>query len=119
MSGRKREHLVERIRQKLGLLLLREAGDPRFQFVTITEVHLSKDKAHALVRFSCLQPGADVEALTVSLNGAAGFLGQALGRTLETRSTPRLRFVYDPGFDYANEMEILLAKVRIPAEGGP
>lgn len=122
MSGRKREHLNETIRQKLAQLLIREASDPRFSSVTITDVRVSKDYSSALVLFSSYLPGAKPEHLTESLNKAAGFLGQALGRSLDTRRTPKLNFHWDPGFDYADEMDRILKKVPLkeaPLKEGP
>ena len=111
MSGRKLEHLNESIRQKLGQLLYREANDPRFGSVTITQVNLSKDYSTARVLFSTYRPGADIAELTASLNHAAGVFSRALGRSLNSRRTPRLHFHYDPGFDYAQEMEVLFKEV--------
>jgi ribosome-binding factor A len=116
MPGRKIEHLNERIRQKLGMLLQREVSDPRLARVTIVGVNVSRDLAHAGVRFSCYDPAVKGEELTEALNKAAGFLSRALARTLETRKSPQLHFVYDPGFDYALEMELALKRVR-PLEG--
>jgi ribosome-binding factor A len=116
MAGRKRQHLNESIRQKLGQLLYKEAGDPRFQAVTITAVELSQDFSFAKVQFSTYARDADPAALTLSLNRAAGFFGRLLGRTLQARRTPRLHFVYDPGFDHAQEMDILLKEVLPPEE---
>jgi len=112
MAGRKQEHLNERIRQKLGNILLRESGDPRFQAVTISSVSVAKDLSTAKVFFSCYADGADPLALTESLNGAAGFLGHKLARTLTTRINPKLRFFYDSGFDYAVEVDRLLKEAR-------
>ena len=112
MSGRKREHLNGQIWQKLAQLLHREAADPRFAGVTITEVEVSKDYSSARAMFSSYLSGSDPEQLTASLNHAAGFLGRALGRTLSTRRTPKLHFHYDPGFDYANEMDVILKGIQ-------
>jgi len=112
MAGRKQDHLNERIRQKLGTILQREAGDPRFLTVTISAVSVAKDIGTAKVFFSSYDDQVDKDELTESLNGAAGFLGHALSRTLNTRITPRLHFVYDHGFDYAVEVDLLLAKAR-------
>lgn len=116
MSGRKHEHLNELIRQKLGQLLYREAHDPRFHAVTITSVHLSKDLSTARVEFSLYQKDHEPEDVADSLNHAAGFFGHALGRTLDTRRTPRLSFHYDPGFDHAQDMELLLKQLK-PTDG--
>lgn len=115
-ASRKIEHLNEEIRQKLGMLLVREASDPRFQGVTITGVRAAKDLSTAAVTFSCYLEGADTKALTDSLNKAAGFFSHALARTLTTRKTPKLFFAYDRGFDYAQEIELRLKEVRAKDE---
>ena len=112
MAGRKIEHLNERIRQKLGMILIREARDPRFKFVTITGVGVAKDLSFAKVSFSCLDHTLEVEALTESLNRAAGFFSHTLARSLETRKTPRLQFYFDYGFDHADNVERLLADIK-------
>jgi len=116
MAGRKLEHLNESIRQKLGQLLIKEASDPRLQTVTITSVTVAKDLATARVMFSAYDPAADPKELTAALNHAAGFFSQAVARTLSTRRTPRLHFYYDPGFDYALEMDLLLKEALDPDE---
>ena len=116
MAGRKKEHLSEAIRQKLGTILIREAGDPRFKSVTITEVSLAKDLSFAQVGYSCFESGLQIDELTESLNKAAGFFSHSLARTLKTRNTPKLSFHYDSGFDYAVKMDRLLAGVEGPEE---
>ncbi len=112
MAGRKLEHLNETIRQKLARILYREAADPRFQGVTITAVRVAKDLSTARVEFSTYLEDNDPDELTEQLNHAAGFFSQILGRTLRTRRTPRLHFHYDPGFDHAQEMDLLLRELR-------
>ena len=112
MAGRKLEHLSGLIRQKLGQLLYKEANDPRFHAVTITAVKLSKDLSQARVEFSIFQKDHPPEEVAESLNNAAGFFSHALGRTLAARRTPKLTFHYDPGFDYAQDMDVLLNKLK-------
>ena len=112
MAGRRIEHLNEVIRQKLGMILIKEAQDPRFKFVTITGVGLAKDLSFAKVNFSCLDRTLEVEALTESLNRAAGFFSHTLARSLETRKTPRLQFYFDHGFDHADNVDRLLAGIK-------
>ncbi len=111
MAGRKQAHLNEAIRQKLSQLLVKEASDPRFHSVTITGVTVAKDLSTANVRFSAYDPTVDAQEIATSLNNAAGFFGQALGRTLKTRRTPRLTFYYDPGYDYAQEMDDVFKRI--------
>lgn len=112
MAGRKREHLNERIRYKLGMLLQKEAGDPRFTGVTVTGVEVSPDGADARVYFAAYTAAAEPEVLEAGLNKAAGYLGLALGRNLGSRRTPRLHFRYDSGFDHAQRIDELLDEVN-------
>ena len=112
MAGRKREHLNEVLRQKLSTILHREANDPRFAHVTITDVDLAKDMSFARVSVATYQSDVEPEPLIESLNRAAGFFSRTLSRSLETRHTPRLAFFYDHGFDYAQEIEILLKETH-------
>lgn len=112
MAGRKQEHLNEIIRQKLGAILHREANDPRFAQVTISNVSLSKDRSHANVTVSSYVSGINTENLIASLNGASGFFSRVLGRSLKTRNTPRITFHYDHGFDHAHEIDLLLKSVK-------
>jgi len=117
MAGRKVAHLNEVIRQKLGTILQRQASDPRFALVTITDVRLAKDQSIAQVMYSTFathEGEVDPTELTEALNRAAGFLSQAVGRTLNSRRTPRLHFEHDPGFDYSAEMDIILKKLHEP-----
>ena len=112
MTGRKREHLNEVIRQKLSTILLQEANDPRFAQVTITGVALSRDRSFAKVSVSSFATNVNEDALIESLNQAAGFFSRAIGRTLETRQTPRLAFVYDHGYDHAQTVDALLKRIE-------
>lgn len=102
-------HLIHR---KLSEILLRESKDPRFQRLTITRVEAANDFSFATVYFS-IYPPEHVEELSTSLNHAAGFFSQCLGRALTTRNTPRLAFVYDAGFDYSFQIDVLLKQVAM------
>ena len=158
MASRKLEHLNEQIRQKLSLILQRESDDPRFRHVTVTAVRVTRDLASARVTYSTYDalmpapartaaprgkaprgrakpkqkpgPAATPADLTRALNRAAGHFAHALARSLETRISPKLEFVYDPTFDRLQEMENLLKPLREAgamgtpdaegaAEGGP
>ena len=115
MAGRKVAHLNEVLRQKLGMILQREASDPRFALVTITAVKVAKDLSTAQVTYAAFGTHTqelDPEDLTLALNKAAGFLSKAVARTLDTRRTPRLQFHHDPGFDYTAEMDDVFHKLR-------
>jgi ribosome-binding factor A len=60
----------------------------------------------------------DIPSLTEALNRAAGFFAHAVARSLETRVSPRLTFVYDPSIDYLQDMENVLKPLRASGEMG-
>jgi len=116
VSSRKYEHLVSRVREKLGAILLREANDPRFARVTLTAVDLTKDLSEAHVHFTAFPPEENMDSLAKALNRAAGFFQSALSRTLESRVTPKLHFIPDYSLDEADRIDRVLKQVRAEYE---
>lgn len=91
--------------------------------VTVTEVRLSPDFKHAIC---FVQPLGGVHAAEVvaGLNRASKFLRGRLGRVVDLKFTPDLRFRHDESFDAAAYMNQLFAKPEVardlegPAPGG-
>jgi ribosome-binding factor A len=79
--------------------------------VTVTEVRMSPDLRHAQVYVEPLG-GVHVRAVIEGLNRAAKFIRGRLGRHIELKFTPDLRFVHDESFEEADRMERLIAGVR-------
>lgn len=86
--------------------------------VTVTEVRMSPDLKHAVCFVQPLggtQAGQVVEAL----NRHARFLRGRLGREIDMKFTPDLRFVHDQSFDEAARMDAVFNRpeVRRDIEG--
>ena len=84
--------------------------------VTLTEVRMSPDLRHAICFVEPLG-GVHVRAVVEGLNRAAKFLRGKLGRHIELKFTPDLRFVHDESFAEADRMERLIAEARRRDEG--
>ncbi len=110
VPSRKQAHISQHIRYKLGRLLQEEAKDPRFASVIISRVETAADVSVAKIYFSCYPP-QHLPSITKTLNGAAGFFSNSLGRTLKTRNTPRLTFIPDLGFTHADNIDRLLKTI--------
>ncbi|PZU01248.1 MAG: 30S ribosome-binding factor RbfA [Brevundimonas sp.] len=91
--------------------------------VTVTEVRLSPDLKHATCFVEPL--GAGVEAAATSghegeiikaLNAHAKFLRGQLGRRLDMKFTPDLRFRHDESFDAASHIDRLFDDPRVRAD---
>ncbi len=105
----------EQLRRELAVLIQQEVKDPRLGgMVTVADVEVSSDLAHARVYITVLDDEADDEgraAETVALlNRAAGFLRRELGRRVVLRTIPRLRFFYDRSISRGADLNALIEK---------
>ena len=73
--------------------------------MTLIKVVPSPDSSSALVFYAVYAPKCKLEEVTDALNKSAGFFQEKLANSLKTRNTPRLKFVYDKGFDHADRID--------------
>lgn len=102
--------IAEQIHRELAVLVREGIKDPRVGMVTIGDVEVSKDLAHAKVYFTVLGDADAVEASREGLNRAAGFLRRELGKSLHLRVVPALRFYYDDTQVRGTELSALIDK---------
>ncbi len=98
------------------MAILAELKDPRVRDVTVTHVEVSGDMRQAKVYVSVM---GDEGAQQLSLRGlesAAGFLQSRLAQRIDTRYTPRLKFVLDQGVKKSIEVSRILREVLPPEE---
>ena len=111
MTSRRVLKAAEAIREVVSMAILTELRDPRVQDVTVTFVEVSADLRHAKVHVSVM---GDEEKQKLSLRGlqnSAGFLQQKVGKRIDTRYTPRLKFVLDKGVKHSIEVSRILSEV--------
>lgn len=85
----------EQLHRELAQLVHDAVKDPRVGMVTIVDVEVSRDLAHAKVYFTAFGEDEVARTSEAGLNRAVGFLRRELGRRLKMRGMPELRFVYD------------------------
>lgn len=90
------QRVADQIQRDLAELIAMELKDPRVGMVTLTEVQLTPDYAHAKVYFTTLsdQPEA-IQNTLIGLRKASGFLRNQLGRRLTIHTLPELHFIHD------------------------
>ena len=104
------QRLADQIQREVAGLIRSELKDPRLGMVTISAVKVSKDMGYAEVYVTVLGKELDFDpkpSIAV-LNNAAGFLRGALGKSLQVRMIPRLRFHYDETIVRGNRMAELI-----------
>lgn len=85
------------LKRELSTKIQFEIRDPRVGMVSITDVEVSRDMAHAKVFITVLGKETEEEAKESIevLNKAAGFLRSQMARMSNARTTPKLRFFFD------------------------
>lgn len=90
--------------------LIRELKDPRIGMVTISNVQVSPDYAHAKVFFTVLV--GDAEKSEEGLNEAAGYLRNGLFKRLQIHTVPTLHFHFDKTTERAADLSALISKAN-------
>ncbi|RDD63336.1 30S ribosome-binding factor RbfA [Ferruginivarius sediminum] len=106
--GEELRHALSRILARGGL------RDPELTEanITVTEVRMSPDLKNATA-FVVPFGGGDPKAMVAALRRAAPFFRAQLGREVELRYTPQVRFEADTSFDEAERIEALLSTPRV------
>jgi ribosome-binding factor A len=89
--------VADQIQKDLSELIAFELKDPRVGMVTISEVKLTPDYAHAKVYFTL-----------EGLGKAAGFLRNLLGKRLHIHTLPQLHFIHDTSTSRGLAMSALI-----------
>ncbi len=101
--------VADQIQKDLSEIIISELKDPRVGMITITDVQVTLDYAHAKVFFTRLNDDPKAIANTVKgLTQAAGFLRNQLGRRLTIHTLPALYFIYDNSTARGVEMSRLI-----------
>lgn len=102
--------IAEQIKKDVSVLIQRELRDPRIGMVTIQEVQLTPDYAHAKLYFTVM--GAEPAQVEKALNESAGFLHNALFKMLRIHTVPTLHFKYDSTEAKAADLSALITQAN-------
>jgi ribosome-binding factor A len=83
--------------------------------ITVGEVRMSPDLKHATIFVAALGIH-DVVEITVALNKVSKYLRGEVGRALESKYTPELKFLADTSYDAALKMNELFNDPRVRAD---
>jgi ribosome-binding factor A len=102
------QRVGDQLQRELADLIANEVKDPRVGRVTITEVDVTADLAHATVRFTHLAGREHAAETAAGLGHAAGFLRSALAKRFDLYSVPQLTFVYDDSIERGMQLSQLI-----------
>jgi ribosome-binding factor A len=120
------EHRSRRVsvalREELSEIIGFELSDPRLLTVDVTDVTVSPDSRHALVKVALGGSQHEQNQAMAALEHAGNYLRHELASRLSLRRVPELHFEPDHYPDAATRVEILLKrakKKRAPEEKQP
>ena len=105
----------EMVKQNLGELLIRdEAKIPSInsKLITVTEVRMTPDLKTARVYVIPLG-GVDMKETVRVLTEYSHLVRRALSKRLDIKFLPKLTFVEDNSFEYAEKIENILKKIKL------
>ena len=99
------------LRRELASLIWKEIKDPRLGPISVSDVEVTRDLAHAKVYVTSSQPESMPDSLRV-LGRAAGFLRRRLGGLVKMRQVPELHFIHDDSIERGAHIDELLEQAR-------
>lgn len=106
------QRIASRIKFLVSTVIQREMRDPRIGLVTVLKVEPTPDLKEARVYISIFGKPGDRSKSIRALEDARGFIQKEVGKNLETRNTPRLKFIIDESQDRVSRIEALMVEAR-------
>jgi ribosome-binding factor A len=103
--------VAEQIRKELALMMVRVVKLPKFEWVTLTQVEVSRDYSLAKIYYTVLDVGLSIEDVQSGLESASGRLRTELGKCIRLHQTPRLSFIYDTSVERGAHLSALINEV--------
>ena len=119
MAGHRIKRVNEQLKREISRILLGEVKDPRVSGVTVTEVSAAPDLTLARVFVQLIGDDDELEETMVGLRKATPFIRATLGKRIDMRRVPELRFERDVSMERAMRIEELLADASTGEEREP
>jgi ribosome-binding factor A len=100
--------IAEQIQRELSDIIHVELKDPRVGMITITDVEMTADNAHAKVFFTVLGQQPRIDEAAAGLQHAAGYLRSQLAQRMKIRVVPQLNFKYDASVERGMRLSQLI-----------
>lgn len=118
-SFSRKDRVNEQIRRELAELIRSELKDPRVGMVSITEVEVTPDYAHARVYFSSLAGPDKIAEVEQGLKKASSFLRRELFRRIRIHTTPELHFIHDMSLERGADLSKLIDEASRLSDATP
>lgn len=94
-TSRRATRMADQIMRELSRIIVEESQDPRLEMVSITGVRMNRDFSIAEVLYTHIKGREYIPQLEKAFTQASGFLRTSLGKRLNMRRIPTMRFTWD------------------------
>ncbi|NQT28962.1 MAG: 30S ribosome-binding factor RbfA [Candidatus Saganbacteria bacterium] len=112
------ERVVELIKEEVSKIIREDVSDPRIGFISITGVDLSPDLENAEIFVSILGSETEKKESMLGLHSATGFIRGKLGRVLEMRQVPDIKFTQDDSLAKGSRVLSIISKLEEEKDAG-
>ncbi len=103
------ERVAGQLRRDLARLIQQEVKDPEVGFVSLSDVEVTRDLAHAKVFITVFDPEKAADSIK-ALRRASAFLRRRLGQELRLRHVPELHFLHDDSVEQGSHIDQLIER---------
>ena len=113
MSSIKLERIENQIRREVSHILQNDVKNPKFGFVTVTDVEVTSDYSYANIYVSFLNTKEiTAQDRLEEINRVKGFVRSQLAKKLSIRKTPDLIFKIDDSIEQGSRIDEILAQIN-------
>ena len=112
LPGKRAVRVGDLILKEIAFLLLEKVKDQRVRGVTLTGIDLTDNLKSARVYFSIMGGPDEIERAGSGLESACRYIKREIGRRMQLRYVPDLKFIHDSSLANGSHMEKLFEKMR-------
>ena len=106
------EKVNQSVKEEVSRIIQFDIKDPRLEFVTVTDVQVSRDLQHARVFFTVLGTAEKARDAEEGLVSARGFIRKLIGQRVRMRYTPEINFIQDRSLEYGIGIENAIERLK-------
>ena len=112
MNERRIARIQELIKARVAQVLQRDLADPSAGMITITRVKVDRELMSCKIYWSVLGTDSTRKVNEAILKKASSFVRTAIAKVLNTRTVPKVNFIFDESIRGAIRIQEILREVR-------
>ena len=112
MSVSRIKRISSLLKQELSKIIQSKLRDDRIGFISIIDIEITKDLRFAKVFYSQIGSDEEKKDTQKALKIAAKFIKGELGRAIQLKTVPNLKFIYDESIERASHLSTIFREIK-------